>query len=147
MHLAHLNIARAQYALDAPEMKTFVDQLASISTIAQKSDGFIWQLVGTANNVMKYQSRGGDNIIVNLSVWSSLERLINFMSNTQYSEFIRRKSEWFESSPGASYVLWWQEEEVIPTVDEAMIRLEHLRSYSDSPYAFSLKVPFAIDKA
>lgn len=147
MHLAHLNIARAKYSLDAPQMKEFVEDLATLNVIAQTSEGFIWRLAGAANNIIEFQLPSDDNVIINFSLWSSLDSLKNFISNTQYGEFMRRKSEWCESMPEENHVLWWQEEGVIPTVDGAMVRLEHLRSYGDSPYAFSFKVPFTFDKA
>ncbi|ROR26875.1 uncharacterized protein DUF3291 [Vibrio crassostreae] len=40
MKLAQLNIALAKYALDAPEIKDFVDNLDQVNGIAERSEGF-----------------------------------------------------------------------------------------------------------
>ena len=142
MHLAQLNIARAKYPLDAPEIKEFIDNLDTVNAIAEASSGFVWRLIGETSNATDIQAFGDSNIIVNMSIWSSIDSLKDFMFKTNHRDFMRRKSEWFDSMTEASYVLWWLEDGEIPTVDEAIVRLEHLRSYGDSPYAFSFKVPF-----
>jgi hypothetical protein len=38
MHLAQLNIAKAKYALDAPEIKDFVDNLDPVNQLSEPSD-------------------------------------------------------------------------------------------------------------
>jgi len=39
MQLAQLNIAKAKYALDQPQIKDFVDNLDIVNATAQSSDG------------------------------------------------------------------------------------------------------------
>ncbi len=144
MQLAQLNIAQAKYPLDDPKMKEFVDNLAPINALADASDGFIWRLAGENDNATDIQTFSDPNIIVNMSVWSSIEALKNFMFKTHHRDFLRRKKDWFSQIENANYVLWWLEDGTIPCVDDGIVRLEHLRSYGESPYAFSLKVPFTV---
>ncbi len=144
MQLAQLNIAQAKYSLDAPEIKEFVDNLARVNAIAEASDGFIWRLTGDGDDATDIQAFSNPNIIVNMSVWSSIDALKAFMFKTDHRNFMRKKQQWFERMENANYVLWWVEDGEQPSVDDGIVRLEHLRCYGESPYAFSLKIPFAI---
>jgi uncharacterized protein DUF3291 len=44
MHLAELNIGGVRYPLDDPRMAEFVDNLALVNGLAERSDGFVWRL-------------------------------------------------------------------------------------------------------
>lgn len=143
MQLAQLNIAQAKYALDAPEIKEFVENLERVNNIAEASDGFIWRLKGEGNDATDIQAFSDPNILVNMSVWSSIEALKIFMFKTAHRDFMRNKGQWFVPMKQANYVLWWVEDGEFPSVDDGIVRLEHLRCYGESPYAFSLKIPFS----
>lgn len=52
---------------------------------------------------------------------------------------MKRKKNWFATMDKANYVLWWIEQGHIPTVEEAVERLEYLRAHGDSANAFSFK--------
>lgn len=143
MQLAQLNIAQAKYPLEDARMKEFTDNLEPINAIAEASEGFVWRLIGESGNATDIQAFSDPNIIVNMSVWSSIESLKDFMFKTHHRDYLRRKQEWFNNIENANYVLWWVEDGTIPCVDDGIVRLEHLRSYGDSPYAFSFKVPFS----
>jgi hypothetical protein len=144
MQLAQLNIAQAKQSLDDPQMKEFTDNLEPINALAEVSDGFIWRLKGEGDCATDIQAFSDPNILVNMSVWSSIEALKSFMFKTHHHDFLRRKKEWFNQMDNANYVLWWIEDGTIPSIDDAIVRLEHLRSYGDSPYAFSFKVPYRV---
>ena len=60
---------------------------------------------------------------------------------------MRRKAEWFHRLAEDTYVLWWVEDGYIPTLDEAIERLEHLREVGDTPYAFTFKANFTESEA
>lgn len=146
MKLAQLNIALAKYALDAPEIKDFVDNLDLVNGIAESSEGFVWRLKdesGDATNIKAFDDPNMIvNMIVNMSVWDSVDSLKNFMFRTHHRDFMRRKNEWFHRLAEDTYVLWWVEDEHTPSLDEAIERLEHLRETGDSPYAFTFKTNF-----
>ncbi|UPR30119.1 DUF3291 domain-containing protein [Vibrio crassostreae] len=147
MKLAQLNIALAKYPLDAPEIKEFVDNLELVNGIAESSEGFVWRLKDESGDATNIQAFDDPNMIVNMSVWDSVDSLKNFMFRTHHRDFMRRKGDWFHRLPEDTYVLWWIEEGHIPTLEEAIERLEHLREIGDTPYAFTFKTNFTESEA
>ncbi|RPF52467.1 DUF3291 domain-containing protein [Vibrio crassostreae] len=147
MKLAQLNIALAKYPLDAPEIKEFVDNLELVNGIAESSEGFVWRLKDESGDATNIQAFDDPNMIVNMSVWDSVDSLKDFMFRTHHRDFMRRKGDWFHRLPEDTYVLWWIEEDHIPTLEEAIERLEHLREIGDTPYAFTFKTNFTESKA
>jgi len=147
MHLAQLNIAKAKYPIDSPQLQEFVDNLVPVNEIADKSEGFIWRLQDDSGDATNIQAFSDPNIIVNMSTWTSTDALKNFMFRTHHRDFLRRKSEWFENIPQDSYVLWWVPQGHMPTIAEGLQRLEYLRENTDSPYAFTFKSNFSADEA
>ncbi|PHX05656.1 DUF3291 domain-containing protein [Vibrio splendidus] len=147
MKLAQLNIALAKYPLDAPEIKEFVDNLELVNGIAESSEGFVWRLKDESGDATNIQAFDDPNMIVNMSVWDSVDSLKNFMFRTHHRDFMRRKGDWFHRLPEDTYVLWWIEEDDIPTLEEAIERLEHLREIGDTPYAFTFKTNFTESEA
>ena len=55
---------------------------------------------------------------------------------------MRRRREWFESTPEATLVLWWIEAGKLPDIEEAQARLDKLRAEGPSPEAFNFKHTF-----
>lgn len=143
MHLAQLNIAKAKYSLEAPEIKEFVDNLEPVNNLAESSEGFIWRLKDEDGDATSIQAFSDPNVIVNMSVWSSTDALKNFMFRTLHRNFLRRKKEWFHNIPEDSYVLWWVPVGHVPTIEEAVDKLDFLRRNGDTPYAFTFKSNFS----
>ncbi len=142
MHLAELNIARAKAELDDPLMKDFNDNLDPINALAEASPGFVWRLKDEQGNATSIQLFDDPLVIVNLSVWQDLASLRQFMFKTHHLDFLKRKAEWFQAADQSTYVLWWVPEGHIPSTDEAIQRLEHLRTHGESPHAFSFRSRF-----
>ena len=143
MHLAQLNIAQTRFDLESPEMADFVNNLEPINTIAENSPGFIWRLKDETGDATSIEVENNPDIIVNMSVWDSVESLKNFMFKTHHIDFLKRKKEWFIPLGKASYVLWWIPVGHTPTIQEAMGKLEYLRQHGESQEAFSFKGNFA----
>ncbi|MGR5133630.1 DUF3291 domain-containing protein [Vibrio alfacsensis] len=147
MKLAQLNIALAKYPLDAEEIKEFVDNLELVNNIAESSDGFVWRLKDESGDATDIKVFDDPNMIINMSVWDSVDALKNFMFRSHHRDFMRRKSEWFHRLAEETYVLWWVEDGHVPTLDEALTRLEHLRNKGDTPYAFTFKTNYTAEEA
>ena len=81
-------------------------------------------------------------MIVNLTVWESIEALREFAYQSGHVEVLRRRREWFVPLDGPSLVLWWVPAGHRPTVEEARERLERLAADGPTPHAFTLKTPF-----
>jgi len=143
MHLAQLNIATAKYDLDAPEIKEFIDNLDPINAIADKSEGFIWRLQDESGDATSIQAFDDPRTIVNMSVWTSVDSLKNFMFKTHHKDFFKRKSEWFNKSAKDTYVLWWIPEGTTPTLEEAVAKLNYLQQHGETPEAFTFKKTFS----
>ena len=62
MHLAQLNIAKAKYPLDAPEIKEFMDNLVPVNKLAEQSDGFIWRLEDESGDATSIHAFSDPNI-------------------------------------------------------------------------------------
>lgn len=142
MHLAQLNIAKAKYSLDAPEIKEFIDNLEPVNNLAESSEGFIWRLKDEQGDATNIQAFSDPDVIVNMSVWDSPDALKNFMFRTHHRNFLRRKKEWFHNIAEDSYVLWWVPKGHVPTIEEAVEKLDFLRRNGDTPYAFTFKSNF-----
>jgi hypothetical protein len=137
-HLAQLNIARALGPLDSPVMAEFVAQLDHINALADASPGFIWRLKN-ATDVQAYQD---PRIVVNLSVWESVEALRDFAYKSGHRGPLRDRLTWFEKPKEAHLALWWVPAGHVPSVEEARDRLQFRRDHGDSAVAFSITQPF-----
>lgn len=142
-HLAQLNIATIRASLSDPQMADFVAQLQTINAIAETSSGFIWRLQddhqGDATHIQAYDD---PRILINLTIWESVETLSNYVYRSQHGTAMRDRRKWFEKSDQPTLVLWWIPVGHIPTIAEAKERLAYLHQYGETPYAFSFKRSF-----
>lgn len=139
MFLAQLNIAQAKYDMESDGMKEFVDNLEKINGLAEQSPGFVWRLKDDSGDATSIQAFEDPSIIVNMSVWENLASLKNFVFATEHKHFLARKKEWFVPLEQAAMVLWLVEASHLPTVEEAVERLTHLRKHGETDYAFSFR--------
>ncbi len=144
MNLAQLNIARLRFALDGPELKDFVDALPEINGLGDASPGFVWRLQDDSGDATGVANPFGDGVIINLTVWESVEALRDYIYRSPHLDYMRRRREWFDHDGLPEHlVLWWVPEGHTPTVDEAAERLAHLEKNGSTEYAFTLREPFA----
>lgn len=144
-HIAELNIARLNAPLDSPEMKDFMNGLDPINQLADRSPGFVWRLVGYDVGLGATDLRGpfGDDVLVNMSVWETVDALRAYAYHTEHLEYLRRRREFFHHDGIATHlVVWPVDEGHIPTLDEAAERLDHLTAHGPTPYAFNLRTTF-----
>ncbi|MEM1123643.1 MAG: DUF3291 domain-containing protein [Bacteroidota bacterium] len=137
--LAEINIAHMKAAQDDPIMKEFVDFLNPINQLAEESPGFVWRLVGEPTEPSPWHHM----VIINMSVWESIEALKHFTYNTVHSYFVRSRKKWFEHMERPHYVMWWVEEGHIPTLAEATKKLELLDKNGPTQAAFTFARPFS----
>jgi heme-degrading monooxygenase HmoA len=146
-HLAQINIATTRYPLGSLEMKEFMDALEGINALAEQSAGFVWRLTGDNDNATEYRPYDDDRIIVNISVWNSLESLKNYVYNSAHTDYLRRRKEWFAIMREAYTALWWVEVGHTPNIEEAKSKLESLRVHGSTPVAFAFIEPFPAPQA
>ena len=136
-HLAQVNIARMLAPIDSPIMAGFVSQLPIVNALADRSPGFVWRLQTPEGDATAVQAYDDPLIIVNLSVWESVEVLRDFAYKSGHTGPLRDRLKWFEKPKEAHLALWWVPAGHIPTVEEARDRLAFRRANGDTPVAFS----------
>ena len=141
-HVAQVNIALPAAPLDAPELEDFVAMLAPINAIADGSPGFVWRLQEETGDATGIRAFGDDRILVNLSVWETIEALGAFVFASRHAEVLRRRRDWFEQMAEAHLALWWIRAGATPNIQEAERRLATLRDLGPSSEAFTLREPF-----
>ncbi|MFB9235625.1 DUF3291 domain-containing protein [Plantactinospora siamensis] len=137
-HLAQLNIARLRAPIDSPELADFVAQLPEINGLAERSPGYVWRLQDESGDATAWRPFEPD-VIINLTVWRSVESLREFVYRTAHLEPMRRRRDWFVPLDQAHLVLWWIPAGVLPSLTEASERLDLLRRNGPSPQAFTLR--------
>lgn len=140
-HLAQLNIATLLAPLDSPQLADFVANLQRINSLGEAAPGFVWRLQDDAGDATSLRPFG-DEVIVNMSLWHSIEALGDFVYRSEHVEFFRRRREWFGRMAEAATVLWWVPAGHLPTLQEAAERLALLRRDGPSAAAFSYSRPF-----
>lgn len=134
--LAQLNVAMMKAPLDSPALADFAGNLDRINKLAEESPGYVWRLESDAGDATAFRPLG-ENVLVNLSVWTDLESLSRYVYQSSHVEIMRRRREWFDRMGTAYLVLWWVPAGHRPTVEEALDRLEALRANGPGPSAFN----------
>lgn len=129
--------------MDSPIMTDFANALDEINALAEASPGFVWRFKDDAsNNATSVRPYDDPRILVNLSVWSSLEALRDFAYRSAHGKFFARRREWFEPYEAPHLALWWIPAGTTPTVDEARERLALLTASGETERAFTFRRAF-----
>jgi Domain of unknown function (DUF3291) len=145
--LAQVNIGRLRAPLDSPQLASFMAALDPVNAVADTAPGFVWRLQtedgnATAVRAFEWDQAGSAGVILNMSVWESVEALAAFVYSRQHREVLRRRREWFEQMAEAYLALWWVPRGHVPTPGDAEDRIRHLRAHGPTPHAFTLRVHF-----
>jgi len=139
--LAQMNVARALAPPDSPQLAGFAEMLDPVNALADAAPGFVWRLQTEDGNATALRVLGDDMMLVNMSVWESLEALGSFVYETSHRNVMRRRREWFERAAEPYMVLWWGDAGRLPSVAEGEERLLHLRRHGPTPHAFTFRAP------
>ena len=148
-HLAQLNIAKLQAPLDDPLLAEFVANLDRINLLAEKSPGFVWRYESATDNGVDEAIQVFEDpmLVVNLSLWESIDHLFEFTYRTDHGAIFRKRKQWFHKYEGRHMVCWYIEEGMIPSLQEAKERLQYLEDHGETPYAFTFKKQFTFQDA
>ena len=142
-HLAELNIGTARAPTDAPEMAGFMAGIVPVNALADTTPGFVWRLQDGDGPGATALRPCGPDVMVNMSVWEDLESLRDFVyRNGPHLDFMRRRRSWFHPMAVPYLVLWWVPAGHIPGLDQALSRLDLLRSDGPGPRAFTFRDPY-----
>jgi heme-degrading monooxygenase HmoA len=143
-HLAQFNVARLHQPLDHPDTAEFVAALDGVNKLAESSPGFVWRLQDDEGRSSSYVAVYEDPLlVVNLSVWEDAESLRSFTYRSDHTPFFRRRRKWFEAHAEPYLVCWWLPAGDLPTVEDAVRRLDLLRASGPGPEAFTLAAPLS----
>lgn len=140
-HLAQINIGRLLHPIDHPAIAAFVRELDSINALAESSPGYIWRLKSPEGNATDIAYNDDPFVIVNMSVWDSIESLKNYVYHSRHLEIFKQRASWFEKMSKPHYCLWWIPSGHTPTVVEARERLEHYQQHGSTPHSFWFSEP------
>ncbi|HDH02721.1 MAG TPA: DUF3291 domain-containing protein [Actinobacteria bacterium] len=136
-HLAQFNVGRLAHPLNAPESQGFVEQLETVNALADAHPGFVWRLQTDEGDATSIDPYGDPRVIVNFSVWEDADSLKQFTYAGTHGEVFRQRTDWFEPRDKPMLVLWWIPAGHMPGINEAVAKLDHLRSTGPSPEAFT----------
>ena len=123
-------------------MAGFMAQIEPVNALADAAPGFVWRLEGGDGPGATALRPCGPDIMVNMSVWQSLEALHDFVyRNGPHLDAMRRRREWFRKMAEQHLVLWWIPAGHIPSLDEGLARLDLLEREGPGPRAFTFRDP------
>ncbi|HEV3496261.1 MAG TPA: DUF3291 domain-containing protein, partial [Actinomycetes bacterium] len=136
------NIGRMLAPLDSAQLAPFVEALEPVNALADRAPGFVWRLQTEDGDATAIRPFEDDRVMVNLSVWASLEALRTFVYASQHLEAMRHRRQWFHRMADPYLALWWVPAGTIPSVAEAKERLELLARQGATADAFTFRAPF-----
>jgi hypothetical protein len=142
-HLAQVNIGRLKAPIDDPLIADFVAQLDEINALADRSPGFIWRLQDESGNATAVPAFDDPLMIINMSVWESLEALTTYVYRSDHTRVLTRRRDWFEKMDRPHMALWWIPAGTLPTVADAKERLAVLEANGPTATAFTFRERFA----
>jgi hypothetical protein len=144
--LAQVNMGRIKAPLDSEVMRGFMSRLDEINALADCSPGFVWRLQTSDGNATYFRPYSEDDtILLNMSVWESVEALKKYVYRTAHAELLGQRHEWFEKFSGVYLAMWWVPSGHIPSIDEAKKRVAHLNAHGPTQFAFNFKTTFEPD--
>ena len=136
MQLAQLNVARWAIDPESDLAQGFIGRLDEVNGLGERSDGFVWRLKDESGNSMGYRLLDDPLLVINLSVWASIEQLKAFAYQGEHRDVFRQRHEWFEKSDRPTSVLWWVPDGHQPDLAEAGDKLIRLRDRGPTDEAF-----------
>ena len=136
-HLAQLNVATLRHPIDHPQIADFAEGLPVVNGAGDNAPGYVWRLQSDSGNATDIRVFDDPLVIVNLTVWETLEALKAFAYRGIHREFFRRRVEWFVEGSTRT-ALWWLRAGTLPTADDARRRLDFLDLFGPSPYAWAM---------
>ena len=141
-HLAQINIAKLKALEGDPSNAFFFDNLVRVNTLAEQSEGFVWRLQDEAGDATSISAFDDPMLLINISVWESVEALKKFAFNTIHKKIFERREEFFEPLGRPHATMWWIPKGNLPSFEEAKEKLELLEKEGPTPAAFTFAEAF-----
>ena len=98
--LAQVNIGRMRAPVDSPQLAGFMAALDPVNALADAAPGFVWRLQTEDGDATAIRGFGPDavgapgGVIINMSVWESVEALAAYAYGAGHIAVLRRRREW-----------------------------------------------------
>lgn len=138
-HLAQTNIGVAKFSYEEPAFADFVDNLDRINALADRAPGFVWRYVQEDEHEAGRDAFGDENVLFNMSMWTSREALMDYVYKSDHVDILRRRAEWFVSLDRPIMAMWWQAAGTTPTISDARHRLDLLAERGPTQDAFTFR--------
>ena len=124
----------------------FMAALDPVNAAADAAPGFAWRLRtedGNATSVRAFEwdQAGSAGVIVNMSVWESVEALAGFVYRPARGRAAAAPG-MVERIPESYSALWWVPAGALPTTQDAEQAVRLVRANGPPPAAFTLKEHF-----
>jgi heme-degrading monooxygenase HmoA len=140
-HLAQVNIGRPLEPLHSARLRGFVEMLEPINAVADAAPGFVWRLQTEDGDATAIRPFEDDQMIINMSVWATLEDFAAFVFGPQHLAVMRQRKQWFETMRVYTCA-WWVPVGTRPTPADAIARLDLLARLGPTADAFTVQKPF-----
>lgn len=141
-HIAQMNVGTIRYPTDDPRMHGFMSRLDEINELAEASDAFAWRLQSDSGNATDIDAGRGPDFLVNMSTWTSIDGLFEFVYRTAHRGLMVDRKQWFARPGGKYQVLWWVPAGHEPSIAEGLARLDLLEEHGPTPDAFTFQKRF-----
>src|SRR5664279_3959137 len=105
--LAQVNIGLPVEPVTSARLADFMAQLDPINALADRAPGFVWRLQTEDGDATAIRPFADDRLLINMSVWESVEALANFVFGSAHAGVMRRRREWFVPMREAYTTAWW----------------------------------------
>lgn len=141
--LAQINIAKMKGEdINAPIMKDFVENIDRINQLAEASRGFVWRLKDEEDNALSINPFPDNSLLINVSVWTDIEHLKQYVYQSMHAEIMQRKREWFHHFKDFHYALWWTKTGEYPSAEAAAKKLSQLQAKGPNQEVFTFNTAY-----
>jgi hypothetical protein len=148
----------------SPILLDFVAKAPSVFAEAEAIDGFLghasaarpdlagkskfgedfgpWGIAVAPRFYEGFAKPGGETMITTLSLWRDIEIARLFTYGGLHRAALKRRSDWFLKPEWPGYVLWWIEDDQIPTWEEGARKLEALEDHGPTSTGFNFAACF-----
>lgn len=141
-HVAQYNIAWMITPYEDARFDSFRARLDELNQLGDRSRGFVWRHQTADGNSTSVRVRDDPRILINFTVWETVEDLFAYAFKSDHVEVYRKRNEWFEHKEEPWAVLWWVPAGHEPTVEEGEERLRYLAEHGPTQHAFTFKQRF-----
>ena len=144
MLLAQTNLALFRWPLSDQRMSGFAEQIQPVNDLAERSEGFVWRFAGEYEPREFGEPWSDPLLFFNMSVWRDFESLSRFINLDAHKAMMRDRARWTTPATGPSMAMWWIDDGVRPSIDDAMGAISSIAEKGDSRRAFTSRSSFRV---